>query len=72
MQCVLADIGAHFGPLEQMTRTHFLMSLIGIPSCEIDRAYRELFSHSVKKGGLVVRNPSETVEMALVTSKAMT
>ena len=42
-----------------MICTHFLPSLLGIPSVEIDGDYRQLLTHSVKLGGLAIRNPVE-------------
>ena len=54
-----------------MIRDHFLPSLLGIPACEIDGDYRTLLSHSVRMGGLAVRNPLETAEYVHDTSKMM-
>ena len=42
VQCVVADIGANFGTLEQIIRTFSLLSPIGTPSCKIDGAYHKL------------------------------
>ena len=55
-----------------MIRDHFLPSLIGIHACEMDGDYQNLLTHSVKTGGLAVRNPIETAEYALETSKMTT
>ena len=55
-----------------MIQNHFLPSLIGIPSFEIDGDYRNLLTYSVKTGGLTVHNPCRTAEYALKTSKTMT
>jgi hypothetical protein len=37
---------------------HFLPALLGVPSGEIIREYRQLLTHSVKLGGLAIHNPS--------------
>ncbi len=39
---------------------HFLPALLGVPSVEIDGDYRQLLTHSVKLGGLAIRNPVDT------------
>ena len=61
VQRVVADTAPFFAPLEEAIRTHFLPSLLGLPSTEIDGDYRQLLTHSVKMGGLTIRNP---VDMA--------
>ena len=71
-QHVVAGIGAQLAPLKRMIWGHFLPSLIGIPLCEIDKDYQNLFTHSVKTGGLAVCNPCKTAEYALETRKMMT
>jgi hypothetical protein len=38
----------------------FLPALLGIPSAEIDGEYCQLLTHSVKLGGLAIRNPVDT------------
>ena len=68
----MAGIGALSDPLERMIRDHFIPSLIGIPASKIDGDYQNLLTHSVKTGGLAVRNPLETAEYDLETSKMMT
>ena len=40
-----------------MIRTHFLPALLGVPLGEIDGEYHQLLTHSVKLGGLAIRNP---------------
>ena len=72
VQRVIAGIGGLFALLKRMIRNHFLPSLIGIHACEMDGDYQNLLTHSVKTGGLAVRNPIETAEYALKTSKMMT
>ena len=72
VQRVVADVGASFEPLEKMIRTKFLPSLLGIPTTEIDGEYRNLLTHSVKTGGLAIRNPTKTADHNLGTLKSMT
>ncbi len=60
VQRVVADTALFFPPLEEVIRTHFLPSLVGIPSTEIDGNYRQILTHSVKMGGLAIRNPVDT------------
>ena len=72
VQRVLTDVGTAFEPLERMIRTKFLPALIGIPSDEIDGDYRNLLTHSVKLGGIAIRNPTETSAYNIKTSMATT
>ena len=67
VQHVVAGVGVHFEPLEKMIRTKFLPSLLGIPTTEIDGEYRNLLTHSVKTGGLAIRNLTETTDHNLGT-----
>ena len=60
LQRVVADTGSFFAPLETAIRRKFIPALLGIGSWEIDGDYRELLTHSVKKGGLALRNPVDT------------
>ncbi len=49
----------------------FLPALLGIPLTEIDGKYCQLLTHSVKLGGLAIRNPVDTapsVHMALIAA----
>ena len=39
---------------------HFLPALLGVPLVEIDGEYRQLLTHSIKLGGLAIRNPVDT------------
>ncbi len=58
---MVADTAPFFVPLEEAIRTHFIPSLlVSIPSTEIDGDYRQLLTHSVKMGGLAIRNPVDT------------
>ena len=61
VQRVVADTAPFFSPLEAAIRTSFLPALLGIPSStEIDGEYRQLLTHSVRLGGLAIRNPVDT------------
>ena len=55
-----------------MIQRKFLLSLIGIPTKEMDEDYCNLLTHSVKTGGLAIRNPTETSDYNLETSKSIT
>jgi len=72
VQRVVADTAPFFAPLEEAIRTHFLPSLLGIPSSEIDGDYRQLLTHSVKMGGLAIRNPVDTAPRVHLASIAAT
>ena len=69
IQRLITDVRTAFEPLERMMRSKFLPSLIGIPTDKIDGDYRNLLTHSVKTGGLAIRNPTETANYNLETSK---
>ena len=60
VQRVVADTAPFFAPLEEAILTHLLPSFLGIPSTENDGEYRQLLTHSVKMGGLAIRNPTDT------------
>jgi hypothetical protein len=61
VQRVVANTAPFFLSLEAAIRTSFLPALLGIPSLtEIDGEYRQLFTHSIKLGGLAIRNPVDT------------
>ena len=71
VQRVVADTAPFFAPLEEAIRTHFLPSLLGLPLTEIDGDYRQLLTHSVKMGGLAIRNPMDKaprVHLALIAA----
>jgi hypothetical protein len=71
VQRVVADTAPFFAPLKEAICTHFLPSLLGLPSTEIDRDYRQLLTHSVKMGGLAIRNPVDIaphVHLALIAA----
>jgi hypothetical protein len=56
---LVADAALFFAPLDEAIHTHFLPSLLGLPSTEIDGDYRQLLTHSGKMGGLAIRNPMD-------------
>ena len=47
-------------------------ALLGVQSWEIDGGLRELLAHSVKKGGLALRNPVDTAAYVHDASKEAT
>ncbi len=56
-QRVVAYTAPFFTPLKEAICTHFLPSLLGIPLTEINGEYCQLLTHSIKMGGLAIRNP---------------
>ena len=72
VQRVVADTAPFFAPLKEAIHTHFLPSLLGLPSTEIDRDYRQLLTHSVKMGGLAIRNSVDTAPRVHLASIAAT
>jgi len=72
VQQVVADTALFFSPLEEVIRTRFLPALLGVPSVEIDGDYRQLLTHSVKLGGLAIRNPVNTASSVHKASLAAT
>jgi hypothetical protein len=72
VQRVVADTTPSCSPLEEVIRTHFLPALLGLPSVEIDGDYRQLLTHSVKLGGLAIRNPVDTAPCVHKASLAAT
>ncbi len=72
VQRVVADTAPFFSPLEEVIRTHFLPALLGVPSVEIDGDYRQLLTHSVKLGGLTIRNSVDTTPRVHKASLAAT
>ncbi len=72
VQRVVADTGPFFQPLEKEIRMSFLPALLGIPPSEIDGGYRQLLTHSVKLGGLAIRNPVDTARSVHLSSLAAT
>jgi hypothetical protein len=72
VQRVVADPAPFFLPLEAAIRTSFFPALLGIPSTEINGKYRQLLTHSVKLGGLAIRNPVDTAPRVHKASLAAT
>jgi hypothetical protein len=72
VQRVVADTAPFFSSLEEVIRMHFLPALLGVPSVEIDGDYRQLLTHSVKLGGLAIRNPVDTAPRVHKASLAAT
>jgi hypothetical protein len=73
VQGVVADTAPFFSPLEAAIRTSFLPALLGIPSStEIDGEYCQLLTHSVRLGGLAIRNPVDTAPSVHRASLAAT
>ena len=70
MQRVVPGTAAHFGPLEEAIRDRLLPALLAIPRDDISAEFRQVLTHSVKTGGLAVRNPVETGVANLATSQA--
>ncbi len=60
VQRVTSDTAPHFAPLEVAIRTKFLPALLGIAALDLDGEFRELLTHSVKTGGIPIRNPVDT------------
>ena len=72
LQCIVADTGSFFAPLETGIRWKLITALLGIGSWEIDGNFWELLTHSVKKGGLALQNPVNTAHFVLNASKQAT
>jgi hypothetical protein len=73
VQRVVADTAPFFLPLEAAIRTSFLLALLGIPSStEIDGEYRQILTHSIRLGGLAIRNPVDTAPSVHRASLAAT
>jgi hypothetical protein len=72
VQCVVANTTPFFVPLEKEIQTSFLPALLGIPSTEIDREYRQLLTHGIKQGGLAIRNPVDPAPSVHSASLAAT
>ncbi len=72
VQQVATNTAPFFTLLEEAIHTHFLPSLLGIPSTEINGEYRQLLTHSIKMGGLAIRNPVNTAQRVNRASLAAT
>ncbi|KAL7534276.1 hypothetical protein ACHAWF_004776, partial [Thalassiosira exigua] len=66
---VTQDIAHHFAPLETAIRQKFLPALLDVPVGFIGAELRELLGHSVKTGGIGVRNPVSTAGAAFEVSR---
>ncbi len=71
-QRVVTNTVPFITPLEEVIRTHFLPSLLGIPLTEINKEFCQLLTHSVKMGGLAIRNPVNTAPHVHRASHAAT
>jgi hypothetical protein len=60
VQRVTYDMAPHFAPLEVAIRTKFLPALLGIAALDLDGKFCKLLTHSVKTGGIAIRNPMNT------------
>ncbi len=60
VQRVISDTGAFFAPLEVSIRSKLIPALLGIAPSEMNGDLRQVLAHSVKMGGLVLRNPVDT------------
>jgi hypothetical protein len=68
VQRVTSDTAPHFPPLEVAIRTKFLPALLGIAALDLDCEFRKLLTHSVKMGGIAIRNPVDTAVYVHETS----
>jgi hypothetical protein len=60
VQSVTSDMAPHFALLEVAIRTKFLPALLGIAALDLDSKFCKLLTHSVKTGGIAIRNPVDT------------
>ena len=60
VQRVTSNTATHFAPLEVAIRTKFLLALLGIATSDLDGEFCEFLTHSVKTGGIAIRNPVDT------------
>ena len=60
VQRVVTDTLLFFSPLEEVIHKHFLPTLLGVPSVEINGEYHQILTHSVKLGGVAIHNPVDT------------
>ncbi len=60
VQRVTSDTAPHFALLEVAIRTKFLPALLGVAALDLDGKFRKLPTHSVKTGGIPIRNPVDT------------
>jgi hypothetical protein len=60
VQRVTSNTTPHFAPLEVAIQTKFLPALLGIAASDLDGKFCELLTHSVKTGGIAIRNLVDT------------
>ncbi len=72
MQRVVADTATLFAPLEVAIRTVFIPTLLGIKTADMDGGLHQVLTHSVKFGGMAIRNPVDTAEHVHAASKDAT
>ena len=72
VQRVTADTATMFAPLEEAIRRELIPALLGTTTEEIDGELRQVLTHSVKKGGMAIRNPVDTAEHVHAASKNAT
>ena len=72
LQRVTADTGAFFAPLENAIRSQLAPALLGLDPRDIDGDLRQVLAHSVKMGGLALRNPVDMASHVHAASKATT
>jgi len=72
VQRVVADTATLFAPLEVAIRTAFILTLLGLKTADMDGELRQVLTHSVKLGGMAIRNPVDTAEHVHAASKDAT
>jgi len=72
VQRVVPGTAEFFAPVEAAIRTLFIPALLGIQANEVDADLRDILSHSVKNGGMAIRNPVGSAEHVHEASKAAT
>ena len=60
VQQVVSNSAPFFAPLDALIPMHFLPALLGVSLAEINGGYHLFLTHSVKLGGLAIRNPVDT------------
>jgi hypothetical protein len=57
---MMSDMAPHFALLEVAIRMKFLPALLGIAALDLDSKFCKCLTHSVKTGGIAIRNPMDT------------
>ena len=57
IQRVVPGTAAYFRPLEEAIQDWMLPALLAVPWADIDAEFHQFLTHSVKTGGMAVRNP---------------